>query len=520
MLTATVRSKAILIGLFALSTIIVSGCDSSLIDFEGTNDAWVAYQKQPEARSADLSQAEFALDDFGTLNSHAMETNAGPWKVYSVALLMNDATKLGLPVSASSLPAVLRRYGFIVPSSISNWEKDRAPEPHFDSPIGMRIGMAEPKAPGLALEIANIGCTACHAGVTYDSNGLPTKNVWLGSANTSFNGEGYVMSVYDGLKIGAANTKSFMKTIRQVYPKMSKEEDFTIKTFVMPLLKKKMQEFEATTDRPIPITAGGPGLSNGLGALKFQAGLYDDRKLQTEAPLTSIPDFENRQFRSSLLWDGTEAPVGEAHFRAITRDEATEDHLLDLAKLGAFFTVPVGGSSFKQAEKQIPHLQEAAKFLYRYEAPRFPGPIDQDKAQKGQALFTSRCSMCHGTFSNDLSHPILMSYPNRLVDEDTNGTDPNRWEGITDNLLEFMKTPAGSIFASYVDVQRTGGYVAPILSGVWYTAPYLHNGSVPTLGISCILNLARPSSWSAVTRWTSRRSGSAIPKVTPLGPCL
>src|SRR5213079_951338 len=28
---------------------------------------------------------------------------------------------------------------------------------------------------------------------------------------------------------------------------------------------------------------------------------------------------------------------------------------------------------------------------------------------------------------------------------------------------------------------RTGGYVAPILSGLWATAPYLHNGSVPTL---------------------------------------
>jgi hypothetical protein len=32
-----------------------------------------------------------------------------------------------------------------------------------------------------------------------------------------------------------------------------------------------------------------------------------------------------------------------------------------------------------------------------------------------------------------------------------------------------------------MEVRRTGGYVAPILSGIWATAPYLHNGSVPTL---------------------------------------
>jgi mono/diheme cytochrome c family protein len=475
-----ISKPILLMGLLALST-IVSGCDSGLIDFEGTNDAWVSYQKGPGTRANDTSQAEFALNDFGTLNSHTMQTNAGPWKVYSVALLVNDAQKLGLPLSADSLPSVMRRYGFIIPTSIANWETDRAPEPHFTSPIGMNIGMTKPKAPGLQLQVANTGCVACHAGVTYDSQGLPTNNVWLGAPNTSINIEGYIMSVYGGLKVAATDTDSFMKKVRNVYPQMSAEEELTIKTFVMPLLKKKMKEYEATTDRPIPMTAAGPGMSNGLGALKFQAGLYNDGKFHTEAPLTSIPDFGNRQFRSSLLWDGTEAPVGENHFREITRSEATEDHLSDLAKLAAFFTVPVGGASFAEAQQQIPHLQEAAKFLYRYEAPRYPGKIDTSKAQAGNTLFASRCAECHGTYSNDLSHPLLMSYPNRLVQQGINGTDPNRWQDISQDLLDFMKTPAASIFASYVDVQQTGGYVAPLLSGVWNTAPYLHNGSVPTL---------------------------------------
>ena len=250
----------------------------------------------------------------------------------------------------------------------------------------MRIGMTKPKTPGLELEVANMGCTACHAGVTYNSRGRPTNNVWLGAPNTSVNSDGYVMSVYNGLKVAAEDTDSFMKKIRQVYPKMSLEENVTLETFVMPLLKKKMKEFESTTDRPIPMTAAGPGMSNGLGALKFQVGLYNDGKFHTEAPLTSVPDLGNRQFRSSLLWDGTEARVGQPHFIEISRNEATQDHLEDLAKMAAFFTVSVGGASFEQAEKQIPHLQSVARWLYRYEAPRFPGKIDIEKAQKGQAL--------------------------------------------------------------------------------------------------------------------------------------
>src|SRR5258708_2396094 len=30
-------------------------------------------------------------------------------------------------------------------------------------------------------------------------------------------------------------------------------------------------------------------------------------------------------------------------------------------------------------------------------------------------------------------------------------------------------------------IENPGGYVAPPLNGIWATAPYLHNGSVPTL---------------------------------------
>jgi cytochrome c peroxidase len=43
-------------------------------------------------------------------------------------------------------------------------------------------------------------------------------------------------------------------------------------------------------------------------------------------------------------------------------------------------------------------------------------------------------------------------------------------------------------------VEDPGGYVAPPLDGVWASAPYFHNGSVPTLWH--VLNPAkRPAVW-------------------------
>ena len=39
------------------------------------------------------------------------------------------------------------------------------------------------------------------------------------------------------------------------------------------------------------------------------------------------------------------------------------------------------------------------------------------------------------------------------------------------------------------------GYVAPPLDGIWATAPYLHNGSVPTLD-DLLKSSQRPAKWS------------------------
>jgi hypothetical protein len=42
------------------------------------------------------------------------------------------------------------------------------------------------------------------------------------------------------------------------------------------------------------------------------------------------------------------------------------------------------------------------------------------------------------------------------------------------------------------------GYIAPPLDGVWATAPYLHNGSVPTLA-ALMDSASRPDHWRFVT---------------------
>jgi Cytochrome c len=120
-----------------------------------------------------------------------------------------------------------------------------------------------------------------------------------------------------------------------------------------------------------------------------------------------------------------------------------------------------------------PAFRDLQAFLKSLEPPKYPFPIDADKAARGEAVFQTTCVRCHGTYGPD------GKYPNKIVPLDEIGTDPARSQGLSDRLVaHYNKTWLGAEYP--VNTKRIG-YQAPPLDGIWATAPYLHNGSVPTL---------------------------------------
>jgi mono/diheme cytochrome c family protein len=135
---------------------------------------------------------------------------------------------------------------------------------------------------------------------------------------------------------------------------------------------------------------------------------------------------------------------------------------------------------FLLAEKSIDDLKELEPvfrdllaFLKSIEPPKYPFPIDDATAARGRVVFEATCARCHGTYGPD------GKYPNKIVALSVIGTDSARSLGLSDRLVaHYNKTWLGAEHP--VNTQRTG-YQAPPLDGIWATAPYLHNGSVPTL---------------------------------------
>jgi mono/diheme cytochrome c family protein len=132
---------------------------------------------------------------------------------------------------------------------------------------------------------------------------------------------------------------------------------------------------------------------------------------------------------------------------------------------------------FDREEKTF---RDIRAFILSLEPPKYPFPIDRDLARKGAMVFKENCSRCHGTYG---AH---WTYPNRIVPLAEIGTDPARFHGISNaffalyNRSWFAHEQQGWLADDYVG-RETAGYQAPPLDGIWATAPYFHNGSVPTV---------------------------------------
>lgn len=181
------------------------------------------------------------------------------------------------------------------------------------------------------------------------------------------------------------------------------------------------------------------------------------------------------------------------------------------------------------AEVDLDGILELEGYARKLRSPAWPadmfGAIDQTKAERGQELYASNCASCHtaehiangelrlvdvpleelGTDSN-----AALSIRDRRIDLSALGLGTNvpltdALEFVTESLLEAQFAERG-LSAAEQDALTRGrpnvfrapaSYKAIPLDGVWSTAPYLHNNSVPTLTDLLRAPAQRPAVWNA-----------------------
>jgi hypothetical protein len=178
-----------------------------------------------------------------------------------------------------------------------------------------------------------------------------------------------------------------------------------------------------------------------------------------------------------LHWDGNNQSVFERNISAAIGAGATPASL-DMARMlrVAFWIGSPDPRSTPPPEERtdviraarlepVPHDGELA-------IPKYPFAIDGELARTGSAVYRRECASCHDWQGEHVGQVLAI---------DKIGTDPHRLDSFTPELVKSQNTLGTGMWWRFHYFRKTGGYANMPLDGLWARAPYLHNGSVPTL---------------------------------------
>jgi hypothetical protein len=122
-------------------------------------------------------------------------------------------------------------------------------------------------------------------------------------------------------------------------------------------------------------------------------------------------------------------------------------------------------------------------------APAWPFAVDGDLAKRGKDVYYTNCASCHGTYGEGAAYPTSVV---PVADVQTDSTLALGASQFADAYVQWFNA---SFWGDLSRLEPQQGYIAPPLDGIWATAPFFHNGSVPTLE-GVLDSTKRPMFWS------------------------
>jgi len=310
-------------------------------------------------------------------------------------------------------------------------------EPGQEVPIGFSLR----KIGYPALE-AN--CSLCHT-TTYRTSPTDTSKVILGAPAHTLDLQAFQHFLFACASDPRFTPANVLKAINRVH-QTSWFEGLVYRFAIIPVTKHGLLEQKIAYSWQDSRPTEGRGRVDTFNPTKFNVfHMPDDGTIGT----VDLPQIWNQRPRENLYlhWDGNNNKLEERNYAAAMAVGATPQSVIPAS------------------------FQEVTDFLLDLHPPAFPFPIDPAKAARGKALYESKCASCHAFGSPQTG---------QVTPIDVVATDRHRLDSFTEPLVnEFhtFETPPFK-FDSY---RKTNGYSNTPLDGVWARAPYLHNGSVPTL---------------------------------------
>jgi hypothetical protein len=201
----------------------------------------------------------------------------------------------------------------------------------------------------------------------------------------------------------------------------------------------------------------GPGRIDPFNAVKFEVLRVDDDSTVATLDFPAIWN-QSATFREWHHYDGNTKSSEARNYGSV---------------------IGVGGFAVTVHKDTI---DQVGKWIDDMHPPRYPfgDNTDKTKIASGQVLFEAHCKYCHGTYDRELN----------TIAKGDGYMKPHKDIGTDGERLRAFRQPTADALDAFGDRRQLWpadafraqeGYFSGPLDGIWARAPYLHNGSVPTL---------------------------------------
>jgi hypothetical protein len=340
------------------------------------------------------------------------------------------------------------------------------------------IGMSKRSVQGVDRTFLN--CAVCHVSTVRDTPDSKPRVVVGMPANTFniFGFQKFVFGCAQDAKFAAEHVvPEIDRLMRAKGERLGLLDRYVVYPVAVAIMRDRLLMLNGRLGPLLNDTPWGPGRTD----------TFNPNKILFNFPLDALParernaavDFPSIWLQKprqgmQLHWDGNNA-MSEERNKNAAFGTGTTPPTIDLKAIG--------------------RLEE---WLLTAEPPKFPYPIDSAKAGRGEKVYAQYCAGCHGASGRNFTAPagtekrecigakendddLYGPQVGKITRIERIGTDRHRLDSFSYDLAAHMGTVYAGYPHRYCHYRKTFGYANMPLDGVWLRAPYLHNGSVPTL---------------------------------------
>jgi len=415
-----------------------------------------------EAEDFDRMESQFKYGSIGA--DHPLAQAPIPywlWKVLPEVL--PPETTLQAERASNNGRKGLQAFGLVTESKVGLSPDQLKDLPELDRPIGFSRRRV------FGMDFVGMNCSFCHLGTYKDAEGAKTQLV-LGGTGNAVNIEKYFLYLFAAFSDRRFNADLVMPAIDKELARQGAQlgwvTRFIYRHVLIPLLPVYLRSLEV--DKFDFIIPNNPKTLPDFGPGRVDTWALYKRTFATQLGGNGTPgiaDFTslwNQKARvgMQLHWDGNTNVLVERNVVSALSLIGKNIEYLDFARMS-------------RVTDWIDNLLPPS-YPDRYPSnPTHPNDraIDPDLLARGTTLFNQECARCHAPNGDRTGRVEL------LADV---GTDPERLKDFTPALRNGLNK-LGTDRWQLRHFELQAGYVNSLLDGAWMRAPFLHNGSVPTL---------------------------------------